>query len=106
MPYSAVSAACHQGLELLAAALKPYALKMHVTGCVLSWLLSMQVVEFLKNPERFTAVGARIPKGVLLVGPPGTGTACLCCTECTAYLIQGIWVSSMLFATGSLPASC
>ena len=32
-----------------------------------------QVVEFLKRPERFTAVGARIPKGVLLVGPPGTG---------------------------------
>jgi cell division protease FtsH len=28
-------------------------------------------VEFLKKPERFTAVGARIPKGVLLVGPPG-----------------------------------
>ena len=31
-------------------------------------------MEFLKRPERFTAVGARIPKGVLLVGPPGTGT--------------------------------
>ena len=29
------------------------------------------MVEFLKRPERFTAVGARIPKGVLLVGPPG-----------------------------------
>ena len=34
--------------------------------------LTVQVVEFLKRPERFTAVGARIPKGVLLVGPPGT----------------------------------
>ena len=32
-------------------------------------------MEFLKRPERFTAVGARIPKGVLLVGPPGTGVA-------------------------------
>ncbi|NMG60153.1 ATP-dependent zinc metalloprotease FtsH, partial [Geitlerinema sp. P-1104] len=32
-----------------------------------------EVVTFLKKPERFTAVGARIPKGVLLVGPPGTG---------------------------------
>merc|ERR1739841_211000 len=32
-----------------------------------------EVVDFLKNPDRFAAVGARIPKGVLLVGPPGTG---------------------------------
>jgi len=33
----------------------------------------VEVVEFLKNPARFTQIGARIPKGVLLVGPPGTG---------------------------------
>ncbi len=32
-----------------------------------------EVVEFLKAPQKFTAVGAKIPKGVLLVGPPGTG---------------------------------
>ena len=32
-----------------------------------------EVVEFLKSPQKFTAVGAKIPKGVLLVGPPGTG---------------------------------
>lgn len=32
-----------------------------------------EIVEFLKNPQKFTAVGARVPHGVLLVGPPGTG---------------------------------
>ncbi|KAL6605901.1 hypothetical protein ACP70R_041554 [Stipagrostis hirtigluma subsp. patula] len=36
-----------------------------------------EIVQFLKWPEKFTAVGARIPKGVLLVGPPGTGKTLL-----------------------------
>jgi cell division protease FtsH len=36
-----------------------------------------EVVDFLKNADRFTAVGAQIPKGVLLVGPPGTGKTLL-----------------------------
>ena len=36
-----------------------------------------EIVEFLKYPHKFTAVGARIPKGVLLVGPPGTGKTLL-----------------------------
>ena len=37
----------------------------------------MEVVEFLKKPERFTAIGARIPNRVLLIGPPGTGKTLL-----------------------------
>ena len=45
--------------------------------------LYSQIVEFLKRPERFTAVGARIPKGCLLVGPPGEWRrVCVCECDC------------------------
>lgn len=36
-----------------------------------------EIIEFLKNPEKFVRIGAKIPKGVLLVGPPGTGKTLL-----------------------------
>ncbi len=48
-----------------------------VAGAVEEKEEMQELVEFLKNPKRFTKVGARIPKGVLLVGPPGTGKTLL-----------------------------
>ena len=44
-----------------------------VAGCDEEKAELEELVEFLKNPESFTELGARIPRGVLLVGPPGTG---------------------------------
>jgi len=48
-----------------------------VAGIEQAKLELAEVVDFLKNAERFTAVGAKIPRGVLLVGPPGTGKTLL-----------------------------
>lgn len=48
-----------------------------VAGCDEEKAEMAELVDFLKQPERYTQLGARIPKGVLLVGPPGTGKTLL-----------------------------
>ncbi|KXZ56049.1 hypothetical protein GPECTOR_2g1601 [Gonium pectorale] len=48
-----------------------------VAGCDGAKLELQEVVDFLKNPDKYTALGAKIPKGALLVGPPGTGKTLL-----------------------------
>ncbi len=48
-----------------------------VAGCEEEKVEMQEIVEFLKNPKKFTDLGARIPKGVLMVGPPGTGKTLL-----------------------------
>ena len=54
-----------------------------------------EIVDFLREPSRFSAIGGRIPKGVLLVGPPGTGKTLL------ARSIAGEAKVPFLFASGS-----
>ena len=54
-----------------------------------------EIVDFLREPDRFSAIGGRIPKGVLLVGPPGTGKTLL------ARSIAGEAKVPFLFASGS-----
>jgi len=48
-----------------------------VAGCDEAKAELVEIVDFLKNPERYIKIGAKIPKGVLLVGPPGTGKTLL-----------------------------
>ena len=54
-----------------------------------------EVVEFLKNPGQFSALGARIPKGVLLIGPPGTGKK-MCIRDRSMFLFQKTKRSPMI----------
>merc|ERR1719506_2203122 len=44
-----------------------------VAGCDGSKLELNEIVEFLKNPSKFSSLGAKIPRGVIMEGPPGTG---------------------------------
>src|SRR3954451_24896131 len=54
-----------------------------------------EIVEFLRQPDRFSSIGGRIPKGVLLIGPPGTGKTLL------ARSIAGEAAVPFIFASGS-----
>ncbi len=49
----------------------------NVAGCVEAKEELQEVIEFLKNPEKFSKLGGKIPKGALLLGPPGTGKTLL-----------------------------
>ena len=60
----------------------------NVAGCDEEKAELEELVQFLRNPKKFTDLGARIPKGVLLVGPPGTGKTPVSYTHLDVYKRQ------------------
>ncbi|XP_074841010.1 ATP-dependent zinc metalloprotease YME1L1 isoform X2 [Carettochelys insculpta] len=77
-PYLSVRFRTTSGLD---AAVDPIQMKNvtfeHVKGVEEAKQELQEVVEFLKNPQKFTVLGGKLPKGILLVGPPGTGKTLL-----------------------------
>lgn len=69
----------------------------HVAGCEEAKYELKEVIDFLKNPQRYKALGAKIPKGVLLVGPPGTGKTLLARAVAGEARVPFFWMSGSDF---------
>ncbi|XP_072525046.1 ATP-dependent zinc metalloprotease YME1L1b isoform X2 [Salminus brasiliensis] len=96
IPFLSVRFRTASGLD---AALDPVQLKNvtfeHVKGVEEAKNELQEIVEFLRNPQKFTALGGKLPKGILLVGPPGTGKTLL------ARAVAGEAVVPFYYASGS-----
>jgi ATP-dependent Zn protease len=57
-------------------------------GCDGAKLELQEVVDFLKNPDKYTALGAKIPKGCLLVGPPGMDCRLVALQPAQQYMVE------------------
>jgi cell division protease FtsH len=68
-----------------------------VAGCDEAKYELKEVIDFLKNPQRYKALGAKIPKGVLLVGPPGTGKTLLARAVAGQARVPFFWMSGSDF---------
>ena len=62
--------------RLVSSSLSPLSL-IHISGLAEAKQEVEEIVEFLKQPQKYTDLGGKIPKGALLVGPPGTGKTLL-----------------------------